>query len=381
MLNIPTNQSTMIGSMPHKSVEEAYKLLTEYPLSIPAWPQLPKRSFKEAMIPQYSEGFPGIKVDEQDKRIWVERDEDLPNTMAGFYENVVTENLDAFGVSEDYAAGLHYFLHQVGPASEKLPLIKGQVTGPFTFGLGLNDQERKAVWFDEQYRDVVLKGLAMKAVWQVRELKKYAQNVVLFFDEPILSALGTPAYMGIQDEDVISGLNEVINAAQQAGAYVGVHCCGNMDWGLLAQTDLDIISFDAYFYGEKVALYPEDINAFLQRGGMLACGIVPTGDAKKLHQETPDSLRRKHEELIQGFVHKGLAEEQIRGHILFTPSCGMGSGSLSPEDSRLVLELLSKISHEQGPSVLNLSKGRPDGSTSSPRTEQDLLHDIIHKYL
>lgn len=345
MLKIPANQSTMIGSMPHQSAEEVYELLTQYPLSIPAWPQLPKRSFKEAMIPQYSEGFPGITVDEHTKRIWVARDEELPNKMAVFYEDVVAGNLDAFAVSEEYAAGLHYFLQQLEAGNEELLFVKGQVTGPFTFGLGLNDQEGKSVWFDEQYRDAVLKGLAMKARWQIRELKKYAQHVVIFFDEPVFSALGTPAYIGIEDEHVIEGLNEVTNAAQDLGAIVGVHCCGNMDWGLLARTDLNIISFDAYFYGEKVALYPEEINAFLQRGGMLASGIVPTLDVEKLRGETAENLQQKHEELIQLFVKKGISENLIRQQILFTPSCGMGSGSLSLEESRLVLELLSKISN------------------------------------
>jgi hypothetical protein len=185
----------------------------------------------------------------------------------------------------------------------------------------------------------------MKAKWQVQELKNYAQHVVLFFDEPILSALGTPAYMGIEDDHVITGLNEVINAAQDAGATVGIHCCGNMDWGLLARTDLNIIAFDAYFYGEKVALYPEEINAFLQRGGMLASGIVPTLNPEKLHEETSDSLQQKHEELLRLFVKKGISDDLIRQQILFTPSCGMGSGSLSLEESRLVLELLSKIAN------------------------------------
>jgi len=296
------------------------------------------------MIPQYSEGFPGIKVNEQAKTIWVESDAELPNALATFYEDVLAENLDAFAISEEYAAGLQYFLQELETQQTTFPLLKGQVTGPFTFGLGLNDQEHKAAWFDAQYRDVVLKGLSMKAAWQVRELKKYAQQVVLFLDEPILSALGTPAYMGIQDEDVLAGLNEVMHAAHTAGALVGIHCCGNMDWGLLTKTAVDILAFDAYFYGEKVALYPQEINAFLQRGGMLAFGIVPTGDAEKLRQETPDRLKQKSEELIQIFVQKGIAEAQIRGQILFTPSCGMGSGSLSVDESRLVLELLSQVS-------------------------------------
>jgi len=343
MLTLPPYQSTMIGSMPQLTAEEAYHVLQQYPLAIPAWPQLPKRSFKEAMIPQYSEGFPGIQVNEQEKRIWVERDEELPNHLAIFYEQVLAEDIDAFAISDDYATGLHYFLRQFATQSQQVPVLKGQVTGPFTFGLGLNDHDGRAVWFDEQYRDVVVKGLTMKALWQAREMQKYTQRLVIFFDEPILSALGTPVYIGISDDEVLASLNEVAHAVQNVGGLVGVHCCGNMDWGLLAQTDLNIISFDAYFYGEKVALYPAEINGFLKRGGLLACGLVPTGDAEKLHQETADSLQRKYEDLLQTFVKKGIAEAQLRQQTLFTPSCGMGSGSLSLDDSRRVLELLLQL--------------------------------------
>jgi hypothetical protein len=336
-----SGKTTIIGSMPQKTAEEALAAIDKHPLTIPAWPQLPRRSFKEAMIPQYSEGFPGIMVDEKQKRIWVQMNNQLIDSMTGFFENVVSENLDAFAVSPEYAAGLYAFLEQYG--TKKLPIAKGQLTGPFTFGLGLNDNEKKAVWFDEQYRDVVVNGLKMKALWQVRELKKIAEKVIIFFDEPILSALGTPAYISIQDEDVISVLNELAESLHETGALVGVHCCGNMDWGLLTKTELDIIAFDAYFYGDKLALYPDEINAFLKRGGHLAWGIVPTGQVEKLRNETRETQKQKIAELKDLFIQKNMDKELVRKRILFTPSCGMGSGSLNENDSELVLKLLAEI--------------------------------------
>jgi methionine synthase II (cobalamin-independent) len=163
--------------------------------------------------------------------------------------------------------------------------------------------------------------------------------VLIFFDEPVLAALGTAAYMTIQDDDVINGLNEVSEIAHNAGALVGVHCCGNMDWGLLVSTKIDIIAFDAYFYGTKVALYPDKIQAFLERGGILTSGLVPTGDVEKLRAETRDSLKAKHESLIQEFVGKEIAENLLRERFLFTPSCGMGT--LSKSDTAIVLKLLA----------------------------------------
>ena len=51
---------TMIGSMPHTDPAEACAVVSRYLKDIPAWPQLPQRSFKENMYAQYSEGFPGI---------------------------------------------------------------------------------------------------------------------------------------------------------------------------------------------------------------------------------------------------------------------------------------------------------------------------------
>lgn len=341
-MNIPTKQTTIIGSMPHKNVQEAYDLLNRYAPSIPTWPQLPRRSFKEAMIPQFSEGFPGIKVDEANSRFWVEKDENLLDSLTLFFENVLSENLDAFSVSEEYAEGLHYFLQELSVGNARLPLIKGHVTGPFTFGLGLNDNNRKPVWFDEQYREVVLNGLRMKASWQIRELRKYSDNVIIFFDEPILSALGTPAYLGIQGDDVTRALNELIDSVHTMDAVAGVHCCGNMDWAILLATRLDIISFDAYFYGEKLALYSEEIKGFLERGGFLAWGMIPN-IAKNLKQENAHSLKDRFQRLIEKFVDNGMGEEQIYTHMLLTPSCGMGT--LSTDEFKLLLELLYDFSH------------------------------------
>ena len=76
MFKIPVNQTTMIGSLPHQDIDSAFELLKRFPLDIPVWSQLPKRSFKEGMMPQYCEGFPGIKIDEEERRIWLERDEE-----------------------------------------------------------------------------------------------------------------------------------------------------------------------------------------------------------------------------------------------------------------------------------------------------------------
>jgi len=340
MLTFDTIPTTIIGSLPCRSPAEALDLLDRYPLAIPAWPQLPKRSFREGMVVQCSEGLPGIKIDEKERRIWIEQNEDLPHHYAVFYELVLSGDLEPFAISADYAAGLTAFIERRSEG-KKLPAIKGQVAGPFTVGLSLNDQTGKAAWFDEQYRDILIKALTKKALWQAGRLGSLAEKVMVFFDEPIFAALGTPAYIGISDDDVTDTYKEISHELHGAGALVGIHCCGNMDWSLLTRASIDIISFDAYSFGEKVALYAADIDAFLQEGGWLAWGLVPTGSPDLAEKETAARLVKQRDDLTALFVGKGVARDRLMKQMLLTPSCGMGT--LPAQSAERVLDLLHQL--------------------------------------
>jgi hypothetical protein len=340
-MSMSVTNTAMIGSTPGLDAAAAFEILAKFPLGIPTWPQLPKRSFKESMTVQYTEGFPGIVVDEKEKRIWIERDDRLLNDMASFYEAVLAADEKPFGITDAYAAGLHRFFVNLAQGAKRFPLIKGQVVGPLTFGFGLSDNERRAVWFDEQYRDIVVKGIAMKALWQARRLCVYADQVVIFLDEPIFSALGTPAYIGVENEQVVAALDEIAATLHEVNALVGVHCCGNMEWSLLAHAQIDIISFDAYSFGDKVALYSGDIGAFLKRGGRLAWGIVPTDTSEHIAQETGASLCAMVKELETLFVNKGISADLLKKQRLFTPSCGMGN--LTGGEALRVLEMLQYV--------------------------------------
>ena len=81
-------------------------------------------------------------------------------------------------------------------------------------------------------------------------------------------------------EDVIAKLSEVVEAVHAEGALAGVHCCGNTEWSIPIDAGVDIVNFDAFDYGETIALYPEAVKRHLEAGNALAWGIVPTNTAK-----------------------------------------------------------------------------------------------------
>lgn len=323
---------TAIGSMPHINPEEACSEVSRYLKDIPAWPQLPGRSFLENMCLQFSEGFPGAVIDGD--RIYIDRAKDLDKELEEFYSAYLDNNIDKYPLSRDYAAGLHSFL----ALKNLTPLaVKGQVTGPVTWGLTVTDSEKRAIIYDETLSDVVAKLLRLKASWQEKELSKISKNTIIFVDEPYMATFGSVS-MNLSRQRVVSLLEEVFRGLS---GLRGVHCCGNTDWSVLLETSFDILSFDAYNYAPSLSLYPAEIKKFLDRGGAIAWGIVPN-DEPSLKSETAASLKDRLEEAMAPFTRNGVPFKQLIEQGLLTPSCGLAS--LSEEAAGRALELLAELS-------------------------------------
>jgi methionine synthase II (cobalamin-independent) len=324
---------TAIGSMPHTDADAACSQVIKYLKEIPCWPQLPRRGFKENMYAQYSQGFPGITV--TDDKIYVDRTQDLDKDLERLYSAYLENDVDKYPVSADYAAGLHAFLNitNLSPMA-----VKGQVTGPVTWGLTVTDSEGRAVIYDDVLGDAVAKFLRLKAAWQEKELKKLSANTIIFVDEPYMASFGSVS-VPLSAEGVQILLEEVFRGIE---GLKGVHCCGNTDWSVLLGTSLDIVSFDAYSYARSLSLYPKEVKNFLDRGGAIAWGIVPNEGAW-LGKETASSLKDRLEEAMAPFTRNGTQFKQLLRQSLLTPSCTLASLD-TPEASARALELLAELS-------------------------------------
>jgi len=169
----PCCLATTIGSLPHTDVTLGTRLIFENTPQIPAWVQFPRRVFHENMMVQFTEGMPGLVEDGE--RVYFDTGApDFINQLTDFYTRylAVTENgdsnrLDSFGLSSQYAAGFEEFVARLPEQATPPVMLKGQVTGPFTLGTNLLDQDRRCSYYDDQLRDVIVKLVALKAVWQV----------------------------------------------------------------------------------------------------------------------------------------------------------------------------------------------------------------------
>jgi methionine synthase II (cobalamin-independent) len=332
--------ATGIGSLPVTDPDQAADLSLRYLPEAPIWPQLPQRSFHEHMDGQYSESLPGIVVDEKRQRFSFDTSKDLTPELETFFGKYLEKDYSFFRISEDYAAGFYGFLRAARKGLPKQArFIKGSITGPLTAGISFKDETGKDIIHNDVLFDAVVKGLAMKAAWQIETFRPFGLPVIIFIDEPAMESLGS-AFSAASPAMVSEKLDEIIGTIHELGGIAGIHCCGNADWPLIFNTKVDIVNFDAFGYVEKVLLYPDDIRKFFGRGGALAWGIVPTGAFTGA--ETAEMLLERLEVALHRLEGAGIDRRTLLRRCLITPSCGMGS--LTPEKSLAILKLTREVS-------------------------------------
>jgi len=324
---------TAVGSLPHTDPAAACALVRRHLPEIPAWPQLPRRGFRESMYAQFSRGFPGIVV--EGGRVYVDRRRDLDRDLERLYMRYLDNDLNGSAMDLADAAGLAHFLTL---GFDSAVAVKGQIVGPVSWGLTVTDQDRRAVLYDDVLADAVARHLRLQAAWQERELRRLHPQTIIFVDEPYLASFGS-AFVAVERHEVIALLEEVFRGLE---GLKGIHCCGNTDWSLILETSVDILNFDAYNFAETLSLYPEAVSAFLERGGIIAWGIVPTGDDAQLMRETVDSLTERLRRAMRLVASKGVSEDALYSAALLTPACG--TATLSEPGAARALELLAGVS-------------------------------------
>jgi len=327
--------ATGVGSLPYGDALGALDFVFDVLGShIPFWPQLPRRAFSENMYVQFCEKFPGFMLDEATKSVWVDTvSESYVAQLEDCFNKTQSADVDYFAVSREYAEGLHIFSQRLSGLNWQ-GWAKAQVIGPISLGLSLSDENKNPIIFNAELSDLLPHFLAMKASWVIRRLRAHSgAKVIIFVDEPYLVAVGT-SQCSLPREVIIEKINHVVRVIHDNGALAGIHCCGNTDWEMVMETDVDILNFDAFGYLDKLLLYEKPLSSFLKRGGIPAVGIVPTSEeallAPGLAGKLFDILRK-----CPGLLKNGA---------LITTSCGCNG--LSQGSTRMAHRLCAELAEK-----------------------------------
>ncbi len=343
-------QALAIGSLPHNTVGSAMEVVKKDFSEIPFYPQLSNINRNEDMTIQFLEGLPSFLPSNESFEIDTESEkffEDLESFFTDYEEIIAdtdTEILEKYAISKEFSSTFPEFEKII--KNTKPQYAKAQIIGPFTLAAMLTDQNGINAIFDETLREIVVKLLTLKVLWQIKHIKQANSTTIpiIFMDEPTLSQLGTSAYLTISEKDVVDMLAEISEIIHQNGGISAIHCCGKCDWTILIKAKADIINFDAFAFSEHLGLFAQEIDKFLQDGGKLAWGLVPTLDVEALKNITLADLIKDFEQGIKYLTNKGIDEKLIIDNSLITSSCG--AGSLSVELAQKAMDLVFELSNE-----------------------------------
>jgi hypothetical protein len=293
--------------MPHTDMERALEAALS--LDIPFWPQLPNTSYFEDMYVQASEHFPGICLDIQNRKLSFSTEKfiaELEDTLAHF------EEPDYFDVSPEYSAVYRRFL-ELDLANR--PAIRGQLEGPISFGFNVLDENERPILFNDTVRPFMLEFMAKRINVQLRKLKARNANAFMFVDEPGMQFLFS-ALAGYGDIKAKADLDQFFAMAERPR---GIHLCGNPDWDFLLGLDLDVLSLDVYTNARIFSGYAASIRKFLDRGGTIVWGIVPTG-VEAFEKENFQSLISQLEDVWRVFREKGVDFDRLLSRSLLSPA-------------------------------------------------------------
>jgi len=222
------------------------------------------------------------------------------------------EEPEYFDVSKTYSVVYHRFLDI--DLSER-PAIRGQLEGPISFGFNVKDQDDRPILFNDTVRQFMLEFMAKRINVQLHRLKQMNSNAFMFVDEPGLQFLFS-GMTGYADQAARVDMENFFSLLERPR---GIHLCGNPDWDFLLGLDLDILSLDVYTNGEVFIGYAPAIRRFLDRGGVLVWGVVPT-NFEPFNNENIDSLEKRITDLWNLLSQKGIDLTFLLSRSLVSPA-------------------------------------------------------------
>jgi hypothetical protein len=311
---LPAGAVTGIGSVSHLSADVAAAFSLSSCPALPFVPQLVHRHPAEGMIAQVLLGLPGVELAG-----------DLLQVDLAKFDAKADVRIDLSGQA---FVSLRTFLRV---ARGHRGAVKWQLTGPLTIGMAL-------LHFGVPVSDAFHVALRVVRATARAIHAQVAQDLpgctqVVFIDEPSAGAVLTPGFPLSPDDaiDLVSGAMAVLEDV----AVMGLHCCAHADLAALLAAGPAIVSVPAE---ASVAGLSGYLAPFLDGGGIVAWGVVPTDRPLALHADRYwHELSTLWSELVVGGCDPG----QLRRQSIITPACGLAGHT--PEQAAHVFALTNAV--------------------------------------
>ncbi len=292
-----------IGSLPHTDSAEAVEFVLAT-ADVPYLPQLPNRHPEESMLLQWGDGMAGAGPDDLTLRADSET-----------------------GPRHEAFVGAEAMLRE--PAGD---VLKTQATGPVTLAAALKAGGVRRTGLLRHVADELVIRISDHLDWVRRQSD--VEEVILVLDEPMLAVTG--------DDPLPAAVLDVLALViEQIDADVGIHCCGDTDWGAVAALRPGWLSWDVAALGPGFLAGVDQISRALAASTRLMWGIVPTTPGTLPDQSV---IVSRYGTAVATLIVAGAPLESLKQRAWFTPACGLAG--LSVADAQAVVELLEEVVEE-----------------------------------
>ncbi len=173
----------------------------------------------------------------------------------------------------------------------------------------------------------------------VRELAARNEHAFVWIDDPGLEFI----FNAMSGYDHIKARDELREFYEGVEGPRGVHLCGNPDWDFLLSLNIDIISLNAFGFGDIFVNYGR-VKDFVEGGGTISWGIVPTY-TEELAKEDADTMAERLGTMWRPLAARGMTPRDIAVRSLLAPAtCNL----LNPDRTQTVersFRLLGELSN------------------------------------
>ena len=289
-----------VGSLPHADSAEAVEFVLAN-TEVPYLPQLPNRHPEESMLLQWGDGIAGAGPDDLTLRADSET-----------------------GPRHEAFVGAEAMLRKLSGG-----VLKTQATGPVTLAAALKAGGVNRSGLMQCGADELVIRISDHLGWIRRESD--VEEVILILDEPMLAVtVDNPLPTAVLD--VLAFVIEEIDAD------VGLHCCGDTDWGAVAALRPRWLSWDVAALGPGFLAGVDQISRALAADTRLMWGIVPTTPGPLPDQNV---IVSRYGTAVANLIVAGAPLESLKQRAWFTPACGLAG--LSVADARAAVKLLEEV--------------------------------------
>ena len=305
-------KSFPLGTLPYNSVDTAAVMLAKLYSDSPYLAILPAIDSEDTVINRTLKGIPGVKF--KDGKL-------LLKTTSKQYQAELTsldkafnsakkDDVDKFAIESIF---LEKYFQLIKKFKSKTAYVN--ILGPFTLSQLLNNLAEEQMLTDKSFRKLFIQAVCVKAMYMIKKIKETCPTTqpIIVLEEPMLGRFGDIKRINedITAELITNMFTRVIEKIKECGALVCVQCMEKCDWQIPINAGADIISYDAYNNPNNLCIIPESVTEFIERGGKINWGIVPTMTESIVKTLTIDYIEKRLSATFGGLIMAGVPAVKV----------------------------------------------------------------------